>query len=423
MISRERITAFLSERLVYGKIAVLILWISYAITILLGDGYGTFNLKGELACADHLAFYSAAQSIRQGHSERVYDYPAMRTYQNEMFPGRWYSLEAFRNPPFFAYLYFPTAFWSYPASAWFWSGVYLLALMLGTRWVLNALPAEPRIPYWSTLTWLLSFYPVFCAFTYGQNTLLSYLIFGGTYVLLARERPFLAGMVAGLLWIKPTLLLGLGVWCLIDIRKKWSCALGFLLATVGLGLISSLPNPILWEGFVTSLPINARYTDFEQWKMHNPLAFWRLALPEELWSGARPWHLALSALVSLAVILGFYRLWQVQRDNLPVMYGAVIFMTLLATPHALIYEWAILGITGILWWPIARNRLDIWLLRYVAIWVVLFISTDVAKLMATHLTVSIQWSVPVLLICWFASVRTLRQQAVPVPVGPPGHAG
>jgi hypothetical protein len=167
--------------------------------------------------------------------------------------------------------------------------------------------------------------------------------------------------------------------------------------------------------------------------MHNPLAFWRLLLPEYLppgWealkltppdvedSGWKRFHAPLAAASSLAAVAVFVWLWRRRRDDLPVMFGAAVFVTLLASPHALIYEWALLGITAVLWWPETRRDPDRWFLVYGLAWLVLFLSTHFAELQLAALPMAVQVSVPVLGGVFWWAARELRRTAGPL-AGPP----
>jgi len=515
VISLSRAAAFLRDRLIFAKLAALILWVCYAGSIALGDGTGTFNLKNELVCADHLAFYTAARLVREGHADRVYDYPFVEGYQHDLFPEQWHSLEAFRNPPFYALLYYPTAGWSYRASAWFWGAVSLGSLAAGVWWLVRGLRVreEGRVPtlegaarvsapdgatvlsqgrkplersgeksespggatvggsvappgladrgvsdqglaplandgrpsgaetrdgaeavrvgevdnrgqpsdrpqshppgkketparltYPRALGWVLTFYPVFCALSYGQNTLLSLGVFAATFRLLAAGRPFAAGLVAGLLWFKPPLLLGLVVWGLLDFRRLWPAAAGAVVTGAALTLGTYPVVPEAWAGFVGTLTGNVGFQNFEQWKMHNPIAFWRLLLP----GLDDRWRWALAAACSAAAVGLFVRLWWARRDDLPAVFGGAVFLTLLASPHALIYEWALLAVAGVLWWPAARRDPDRWLLVYAVVWVTMFVSTHFTELQLKLFPAAVQVSVPVLGWAFWRSVRLLR---------------
>jgi alpha-1,2-mannosyltransferase len=360
------VAAFVRERIIFAKLAAIILWISYAISIILGDGRGTFNLLQEVIGADHLAWYTAARLVVDGHPEQMYNHEVMADYQNQLIPfGRWKTLMAYRNPPFYCLLYLPTCQLPFVASVTIWAAIYIILLWFSVKW----LGGDRR-----AFLWVLSFYPFFTAISYGQNSLLSFAMLAGTYRLLQTDRVFAAGMVAGLLWFKPPLLLGLILWGLLDIRKLWPAAVGVIATGLILTAGSYIVIPTAWSAFMESLTGNVTYAAFEQWKMHNPLAFWRLLMPF-----AERWHWPLAAVCGVLATLGFVQLWRSTRHDLPTIFGGVILFTLWASPHALIYEWVILAITGILWWPRLAAFPDQRFLLYAATWLVFFVSTHAAE--------------------------------------------
>src|SRR5262249_13023222 len=145
--------------------------------------------------------YSAARLIRDGQPEMMYDHQFLGPYQDTLLGGGWESLEAYRNPPFYALLYVPTAGLPFPISMWIWGAIGIGCLAAGLVWLRAARPG------WAFL-WSLTFYPVLAAVMFGQNTLLSFAVFAAVFRLLDDRRPFLAGLAAGLLWYKPQLLIG-----------------------------------------------------------------------------------------------------------------------------------------------------------------------------------------------------------------------
>ncbi|QEL15761.1 glycosyltransferase family 87 protein [Limnoglobus roseus] len=389
-MTQDRIVQFFRERVIFAKLAAIILWISYAVSILMGDHhggmkftgpvvgsdpnswivydehYGVFNFRGETNGADHLAWYTAARLIREGEPEKIYDYGYIHNYQKEMVPKkRWDSLMAYRNPPFYCLLYLPTSYLSFTQSWLIWCGIYIFGVWFAVGWL-----GGGRTEFW----WLMAFFPTFTAISYGQNSLLSFIILAGTYRLLKGDRVFLAGLIGGLLWFKPPMLTGLVLWGLLDIRRLWLAALGVVLTGVVLTLGTYPFIPAVWDGFIDSLNGNVKFTDFEQFKMHNPVAFWRLLLPE-----ATAWHWPLAAACSLLAVLWFVWVWWKHRNDLAILFGALVFVTLWGSPHALIYEWSVLGITGILWWPRLAHVPSARFLLYGAAWLVMFVSTHLAE--------------------------------------------
>ena len=348
---------------------VLLCWAGWFLQCVCGDP--PYDYLGLVVTMDHLAFYTAGRIALDPNlpAGAMYDHEFVARYQAGLFPGKWAGLEAFRNPPFYALLYTPTAWLPYQWSALIWSAISLLALGLGVRWLA---PTRP----WYVLWHAVGFYPVLAVMQFGQNSLLSFAIFCGAYRLLANRRPFAAGLVAGLLAFKPTLLLGLVFWALLDIRRKWPCALGAATTAALLCVGSYLWIPTAWEQFVATLPGNLKFDSFEWWKNHTPRAFVRLLVPSTVHTS---WETAATLAGALIGVAWFVHIWRMHRQDLRAMFGAVILLTLWASPHALIYEWAIAFAAGYLWWERAPNRRE-WRIPLAAMWLALLIATDFCRL-------------------------------------------
>jgi len=402
----EKFGTFLTPRLWLGWAACAALWICWFVSM--GMGSWLFDRFGQLYAMDHLAFYTAGRIVNEGRGGDLYDYGKTADYQGTLFPDadgnpRWQGLEAFRNPPFYALPYTVTSRLSYAWSVAIWQVIALACLIVGVRLL------QPERPWRATL-WAFTFYPVFTVFSYGQNSLLSFLAFCGTYRLLRDDRPFLAGLVASFLWFKPTLLFGLFVWWLFDWRKKWSCFAGAFAggAILTLGTYPIVPDA--WHGFVDTLRGNLAFDNFPWAKCHTPRAFFRLLIPN--WPRGLDLPV-LVAFVGLAVWL-FYRLWVRRRDNLPIIFGGAVALTLWPSAHALIYEYALLAITGILWWEYAPHLRLRWVGLFALTWGVLFVVTDLNVKLLEFLPVVVQFSVPFLAWAAWLSVQWLREPFPPV---------
>jgi hypothetical protein len=391
-LSRERAAAFVGRRAWLAAVLGVLVWGTWIGSIALGGSRfggdlqwnagdpafhveGTFgppnwgfDVLGQMFTVDHLAFYSPARMIREGRAGDIYDHEALFNYQVALFPpGVWRQFEAYRNPPFYALLYYPTAGLPYRASAWVWAAVSLACLFAGVYWLG---PARP----WRAALWALTFLPVFSAVSYGQNSLLSFAALCGTYRLLAARQPFAAGLVAGLLSFKPPLLLGLIIWGLLDIRRLWPAALGVITTGAALTLGSYLLIPEAWTGFVGTLQKNMGYDDFDWWKMHNPRAFWRL-----LFGPGAP-TLVLWLLSAALGVWGFVRVWRVRRDDLAALFGASVLLMLWVSPHTMVYEWALAVVPAVLWWAHLPRLRPAWLVLFAVAWVAMFVSTDFCRI-------------------------------------------
>lgn len=361
---------------------------------------GTKDLSGNLVGADHLAFYHAARLVRDGESYRLYNYGDLRDekYQQALIGWDWNGFEAYRNPPFYALLYLPTAGLSYYASLFIWSGVSFALLGLA---VVLLKPERPGRAF----LWALSFYPVFATVGFGQNTFISLAVFAGVYRLLCNDRRFAAGLIAGLLWFKPQLLLGLFIWWAFQPRRYARCWLGVGVIGCALAAVSCLVVPDGSRAFVLTLRANAGFGEFGTWNVVNPKAFFALLLPglPEVY-----WPLAVAcSFVGIAVA------WRVkQKTGAPVavMFPVAVYLSLWASPHALVYEWALLLSAAVVLWERFPASRDVWLCLFALTWVALAVSTPLARMQQmSGWPVVLQVGVPVLgLVGWLAARESAR---------------
>ena len=363
----DRAAAHLLPRLWYARVAGALMWGAWVGGLILSDG--GFDPLGQVVSADHLAFTTAARLVRDGRDGDIYHYAEVEAYQHALFGGRFNSLEAFRNPPFYALLYVPTAGLSYTAGALMWDAVAVVCLVLGVRWLGAGRP-------WRAAGWAATFLPVFAVCGYGQNSLLSFAILAGTYRLLSRGRPFAAGLAAGLLWFKPPLLIGLVVWGVLDARRLWPAAAGAVVTGAVLVGASYPLVPDAWAEFVHGLGANVRFDNFEWWKAHGPRAFWRLLLPGE---GLGPLRTGLTLLTVAAGLAAFVQVWRARRDDTAVLFGAAVALTLWASPHVMIYEWAVAVVPAVLWWERVPHARPAWVVLFAAMWVAFFTATDMSR--------------------------------------------
>jgi hypothetical protein len=393
-------------------------WLAWVLSIALGPGAWRDH-EGSLISADHIAFYSAARLVREGQPHVMYDHGELARYQSTLVPGDWWkTLIAYRNPPFYALLYLPTAGLSFPASMVIWQFVGLGCLVLSIQLLR---PEHPQ----RALVWALCFYPVFSVVGFGQNTFLSLLIFAGVYRLAADGRLFAAGLVGGLLWYKPQLLIGLFVWWGLLPVKYARCWAGVIVTGAALAAVSWLVLPEASQAFYDSLGKNVAYRGENMWNKHSPRAFWALILPLDepvSENEVNPVILGLAAACALAGV--GVAAWVARRTGGPVevMFPLAVFLSLWASPHALVYEWALLVAAAVVLWERFPDRRDAWVTMFTVTWLVLGTGTTVAKVQIDrHWPVVLQYTVPVLgVVGWLAARELARPRGQPVDSG--GHA-
>jgi hypothetical protein len=384
--------AWLRPRLWFGAVVGAVPWLVWIGSLALGGWYK--DAEGTLVGADHLAFYTAAHLIRDGQPGRMYDYLGLWEYQTDLIGWKWIGFEAFRNPPFYALLYLPTAGLSFYASFAIWT---LLGFGLVSLSILLLRPERPARAF----GWTLAFYPVFAAVSFGQNTFLSLAIFAAVYRLLESGRAFSAGLAAGLLWFKPQLLIGLFIWWAFSPRRYLRAWLGVGVSGAILAGISWLVLPDASRAFVETLKTNVGFRGFGLWNSQSPKAFFEMLLP------GRPelfWPLTLAVAAGSVAVA-----WRVSRATgarVASMFPVAVFLSLWVSPHALIYEWTLLAAACIVLWKEHPAKRDAWLCLFALGWVALAVSTPLAYLQR-HLPVTVQVGVPVMGFVGYMAARQL----------------
>jgi alpha-1,2-mannosyltransferase len=388
------------------------LWIGWpvgAVTWLvwLGSiGYGSWSAnrpvdaEGTPVCVDHLTFYSAARLIREGRPALMYNYDFLGRYQGELLGWDWGMLLGYRNPPFYALLYLPTCGLSFLASMLIWNAIGLGMLILAIGWLKPERPARAFL-------WSLTFFPVFGVISFGQNSLLSLGIFAAVYRLLASDRRLPAGLVAGLLWFKPQLLIGLFIWWGLAPRKYARCWIGVAVTGAILAAVSWIALPEASWAFVASLQANLQYGGERGWNKESPRAFWSLLLPD-----AGPGLIWALTLVLVVPIIGAAA-WLSRRTGaaVAVMFPVAVFLSLWVSPHVLVYEWSLLIASALVLWERFPERRDAWLCLFAMTWAVLAASTPLAKVQIDFLktTGTVQLAIPIMGIVGWLAIRELAR--------------
>lgn len=386
---------WLRGRLWFGWVAGVAVWSIWLGSLALGGW--TRDAEGQLFGPDHIAFYSAARLVTEGRQADMYNYEALGPYQRQLV-GDDFGIMAYRNPPFYALPYLLTAWLPFPASVLIWMAIGFVAFAFAV-WCLR--PERP----WRVVGWSFTFYPFFAAVSFAQNTLLSMAVFAATFRLLANGRLFAAGLIAGLLWYKPQLLIGLFVWWGLTPRRNVWCWVGVGVMGGILAAVSWLALPEASQAFVDNLRTNVAYGGENMWNKHSPRAFWTLLLPG--WPA-----IALVLTLAFAFAGVGVAVWVAVRTGAPVgvMFPVAIFLTLWASPHSLIYEWALLIPAAVVLWERFPARRDAWLCLFALAWAALAVSTTFALVqIKAQLPVALQVSVPVLgVVGWLAARELVR---------------
>jgi alpha-1,2-mannosyltransferase len=396
----SQIDSFLnSRRLTYAMIAGGILWFAWLLSNLLGPG--NMDLAGQVVGTDYLQFYSAGLTVRQGHTADLYNFEYESQLEQTIAGPELQSFHAFVTPPFLAWLYVPLTLLPYTWSFIAWSLLGLLFL-----WFSIKILASQRQSH--TFAWSLTWFPIFAAISFGQNSLLSLLLFSIVYWLWKKDKPISAGLVSSLLLFKPQMVLGLGLLWVLGWRKSWKSLLGLVF---GGGILAGVSFWFLPEASLAYVNLARNFLpgmiyqdQFPLWHMHSLRSFWLLLLP-----GQRSLVEGLSLILSVVGIVAFIKFWRKNRNRVDLLFAGSICLTIWITPHAMIYDWSILLIPAIILWQTSPHLRSIWKFLFVLIWIATFISGPLAVIELKILPIAIQISIPILFFVYLVIFKQTTQ--------------
>lgn len=283
---------------------------------------------------DFSAFYEAGRLALHGHAAQAYDDRTMVAAEQAAFPGVRTRLP-WNYPPSFQMLTAALAALPY-ASAWIvWTvgTTALLALMAG------------RLVGWRS-AWIVALAPAAAInVLVGQNGNLTAVLVGAGVLLLER-RPFVGGLLLGLLSYKPQFAVLAPL--LLLVTRQWRALAGVavsgaLLAAASLALLGEGA----WLAFIDKTLHPAVFTSSSSdWRSIPSVQIMARTLGLPGAAGA-----ALHGLVALAAIAGAAFVW-IKRRNPRLRVAALAAATLLVTPYLRVYDLVLLAL------PIAVLALD-----------------------------------------------------------------
>ncbi len=373
------------RRLSYAWIAGGTLWLAWLISIFTGSN--GFDRAGQVIGTDFLQFYAAGQTLLRGESSHLYDFYFQSSLEANIIGPGLKSFHAFITPPLFAVIFLPFSMLPYILSYAIWSLISILFLWMSVRFLANN-------NHTKIFFWILLWFPVFASISFGQNSLLSLAILSFTYLFWSKQKYFLSGLIACLLFYKPQLLVGLILLWLFEYRIERRALTGFLLGTfgiIGLNIIFFPEASQSYLNFVTSeLPSMISRDQFPIWHMHTMRAFWMMLL-----DGETIFTDMLYLISIIVIIMGFIKLYKRQYQKKILIFAATVCLTILITPHAMIYDWSLLLIPAIILWD--HNDISKPLLRtiFAMMWIGAFISGPLAYIQYKYLDFVIQISIPI----------------------------
>ena len=165
--------------------------------------FSLFAPGAEPLGGDFISFYAASKLALSGHAAGAWDISAHSLAEHSLFPG-FDGYLAFFYPPPYLLLCWPLALLPYGGSALIWT----IGTTVTAFWLWRAFFRQLRPEMAMPLSVMLAFPAVWINIACGQNGAVTLAILTGGFLLTDR-RSLIAGLVLGLMVIKPQLAIGL----------------------------------------------------------------------------------------------------------------------------------------------------------------------------------------------------------------------
>jgi alpha-1,2-mannosyltransferase len=386
-----------SRRLTYAWIAGGVLWFAWLISSLVGPG--NMDLAGQVVGTDYLQFYTAGVTLRQGQSADLYNFSFQSQLEQTIAGQGLTNFHAFITPPFLAWLFVPLSYLPYTWSFIVWSLFSFIFLWTSIRLISTEQTSKRFL-------WSLTWFPVFAAISFGQNSLLSLLFFALAYWLWRKEKYMMAGLVSSLLLFKPQMVMGIGLLWLLEWRKSWKSLFGLILGGSTLAGLCFWLLPDASRSYIdlarNFLPGLIYQDQFPLWHLHSLRGFWILLFPGHVWLAE-----SLSMLFSIAGVVAYIYFWRANRNKSDLLFAGAICLTIWITPHAMIYDWSILLIPAILFWQALPRLRTLWKPLIALIWIATFLSGPLTYLQLKYLPIAVQISIPALIFSLYVYIKSI----------------
>lgn len=278
---------------------------------------------------DFISYWAAARLLLAGTPALAYDIAVHHALELQAAPVN--GLMSFPYPPPFLMVVAPFGLLPFPVAAIAWTAFSLGVLALAVR---RAAPG--------TVGMALAFPPVLVCGIIGQNGLLSAALMIAALSLLDR-RPFIAGLLFGVLALKPQLAAAVPV--LLLASRNWRAIGGAVCSGIALCLISLVVFGLEpWRGFLAILPF------YGEIATHGGVGWNRLA---SVYAALRAMGVAAvpAGIAHAAFALpALWLLWRTGRDaSLAQARGAaLVTATMLLSPYVYMYDQVLL-VVAVIW--------------------------------------------------------------------------
>ena len=296
---------------------------------------------------DFLSEWTAGYIVREGDRTLLYDTPYVSDVQHDSaklgvdFDKG--SLLLLFYPPAYYLLVSPLSLIPIQISAMIWACLMTAFLIAAAAVAARTCPDQPGAFAWCLFIAFL-FFPLIHSLNTGQKGTLWLLIFTVVFALLHQRRPFAAGVVFGLLALKPPLAVALGLAMLW--KRQWrflgGCAIS-VLAVVGLSFAF---GPEVFVRFLDSAAHAPDFTmrpDYPLDTEHTFYGFFALLLRGHATPGVIRALAAMMALLSLGVLVRLLRgPLEIGSHKFSLQFAGIVVATVLLSPKLLTYDLTII---------------------------------------------------------------------------------
>lgn len=344
---------------IHVALTAAVLWTLLIVTFAAGSG--ARSLAGPIKGPDFLQFYASGYLVRTHQPERLYDMAALHQAQVALVPESSPELYPPVYPPQLAILFSPLSLLSYRGALLVWALVTCLtfALIVRNAWR----PVSRELDDWGFVLLAAAAFPPFWSLVlHGQMTVIVLAAFWAGWRALERDRRFWAGCAFGFLLVKPQFaipLVTIAIAC-----REWRMVAGAAAAIAAqAALVLLVLGTSVVSAYASFVPAMLRYADLLEPKPYQSHSLRALTRLVPGWLGLALWIGAAAVLLVLTV-----RVWK-SAAPLRVRLGVVMFVSVLANPHVIVYDAAVL-VLPLMWFGAyiaerhAAHARDYWTLVY-----------------------------------------------------------
>ena len=319
---------------VHGTILALCLWGTYAWIMATP---GLLDRNGLVKGTDFLHFYTLGSVALERRGAELYDMGAQAALLQQRVPeaGKVFFLPLYA--PQVSLLFAPLAVLSYPVALSVWL-VFNAVLYVCCCWLIWRTCPALRSDGWVVFLLVLAYPGFFHLIAWGQTSVLALACFTAAYRSLRAGSTFAAGLAIGCLMVKPQL--GLAAAFVFLGAREWSVVSGATTSAVaqlslgwayyGTSVLRDYVQQLLHVGTMRSLLEPRLYQTHSLW------SFWTMLLP---WPVPAFWFYVVSA---VAVLVVASLCWS-SVATLSLRFSALLFASVLVSPHLTVYDLVILA--------------------------------------------------------------------------------